>query len=1064
MPPPFDVELQIQRHGGALRELARVLLRDDADAEDAVQETWRRVIGSPPRHQERIGGWLAAILRNVAFRLRRSESRRVRHEERAAARGQVAEEDQAERLARAEIAHRLIAAVDALDAPYRDAIWQRFFDGRAPRDIAAASGLPLATVKSRLQRGLATLRERLGEREGSDWRAGCVAAFGLGKPGTTAATIAGGVLMATWTKVTAGAIAAAVALAAWLSWPDASVSAPPAAMQRETAVASGATGAERAAPPLDGVASNAGLEPERTAASTATVATATVRGRCVDEHGTGIAACAVQLSGWMARSPSSGEWVLEHGDAPIEIATTSANDGRFEISFVPPTSYNFSMTVQSEGRARYRVDLNDLGAGVERNLGDIVMRAGALVRGRIVDVVGQPVEAWIDAVPAERAVPVDRATTTAGVMSRPDGTFAFTTSLPSGRYSFQVSGGCTVQSPAPLELLANAPVTETRVVVAFPDVPTITGIVADGAGQPVCGASVTWSRGGQPVGGGYSKRDGTFTLRCTAGDPKLPVRLTAGQYGYEPAQHGGDVPWGTRDVRIRMARGVDLTVLVRDASGQPLAGCTVRVLPPDTQQWQAGVVKARTGADGVAAFDRLVRGEYVVVAQFATARGLPPRIERVTLAGAPVQLDLRIGTQPSRTLRVQRVDGTPVGGTRVQLCELLGTSFGAGRQVLAPGSWFDLGSSALPILALEDAFTGADGKLLLSGPGGRELGLRVLGPGHVAVERSDVRLDVPGDLVVTVAAGARVHGRIEPAAAVDELRRLASSRPAAAFLASRHPAIRLRTGGTFVPRGTAPPEERERFLVADDGTFDVAELPAGTAQVELTYVVKGRSMETTRSVVLGTRLLRDGESIEIVADLTELLPGTIQGSVLLNGEPWPRAVLVVESTHGVGPDGKDVKDELIVETDAMGRLELSGRPGRYRMRRAEDSVFASTVIELRRGDVVPATFEFATGELSIRLLQPDGSPAQGVGLCVSGDVLAHTGVNGLARIGSRPRTVSLRVLPKRLQTERAQNELRLIAGRGGDPFAAHWIELGEVAIVAGKTTELELRLPAEWEK
>src|SRR6185436_4504744 len=98
----------------------------------------------------------------------------------------------------------------------------------------------------------------------SDWRAGFVAAFGIGKEATTAATIAGGVLMATWTKVTAGAIAAAVALAAWLSWPDASVSAPPAAMQRETAVASGATGPERAATLRDGVASNAGLEPERT--------------------------------------------------------------------------------------------------------------------------------------------------------------------------------------------------------------------------------------------------------------------------------------------------------------------------------------------------------------------------------------------------------------------------------------------------------------------------------------------------------------------------------------------------------------------------------------------------------------------------------------------------------------------------------------------------------------------------------------------------------------------------------------------------------------------------------
>jgi hypothetical protein len=161
-----------------------------------------------------------------------------------------------------------------------------------------------------------------------------------------------------------------------------------------------------------------------------------------------------------------------------------------------------------------------------------------------------------------------------------------------------------------------------------------------------------------------------------------------------------------------------------------------------------------------------------------------------------------------------------------------------------------------------------------------------------------------------------------------------------------------------------------------------------------------------------------------------------------------------------------VQDSLLVETDAAGRFELGGRPGRYRVRHAEDDTeFAATVIELHRDEVVPATFEFATGELWIRLLQPDGSPAQSVGLCMSGVVVAHTGVNGLARIGSRPRTVSLRVLPKRLQTHRAQNEMRLLAGRGGgDAFAEHWIELAKVTIVAGKTTELELRLPPEWEK
>src|SRR4030095_5601749 len=105
---------------------------------------------------------------------------------------------------------------------------QRFVEGRAPRDIAADSGVPLATVKSRVQRGLATLRERLGEREGTDWRAGLTAAFGFGREGTAAAAaIAGGVLMATWTKGSLGiAAAAAAVISTMVWWPDTTAATP----------------------------------------------------------------------------------------------------------------------------------------------------------------------------------------------------------------------------------------------------------------------------------------------------------------------------------------------------------------------------------------------------------------------------------------------------------------------------------------------------------------------------------------------------------------------------------------------------------------------------------------------------------------------------------------------------------------------------------------------------------------------------------------------------------------------------------------------------------------------
>lgn len=62
MAPPIDIELQLQRHGTALRRLAFDLLRDSSDVDDAVQETWLRAVRWPPRDTHGVGRWLATAL------------------------------------------------------------------------------------------------------------------------------------------------------------------------------------------------------------------------------------------------------------------------------------------------------------------------------------------------------------------------------------------------------------------------------------------------------------------------------------------------------------------------------------------------------------------------------------------------------------------------------------------------------------------------------------------------------------------------------------------------------------------------------------------------------------------------------------------------------------------------------------------------------------------------------------------------------------------------------------------------------------------------------------------
>ncbi|MEO0649355.1 MAG: sigma factor-like helix-turn-helix DNA-binding protein, partial [Planctomycetota bacterium] len=114
--------------------------------------------------------WLAPGARRLAARRRRGESRRDRRE--AAVARPEEQADTTRLVERAEVAERLAAAVRELPEPYRGTLLLRFLDDRDPRWIAEHEGLRPDTVRLRIRRGLAQLRERLEREErarGSDW-------------------------------------------------------------------------------------------------------------------------------------------------------------------------------------------------------------------------------------------------------------------------------------------------------------------------------------------------------------------------------------------------------------------------------------------------------------------------------------------------------------------------------------------------------------------------------------------------------------------------------------------------------------------------------------------------------------------------------------------------------------------------------------------------------------------------------------------------------------------------------------------------------------------------------
>jgi RNA polymerase sigma-70 factor (ECF subfamily) len=211
-------------HAQALRRLAASLVGDEHEAHDLVQETWLRASDADldSRREAVRGPWLRTVLRNLVRDRSRERARRA-WTERNAARGEELPSSD-ELVERLEIAQRVAYEVVRLSEPYRTAIHLRYFEGLSPEEIARRSRVPLETVRTRLRRGLAQLRERMDDAYGGKRDAWCVAlaALALRKQPVLATSIAGtlgsigGILMSA--KVLASSALIVLAAGSFVLW------------------------------------------------------------------------------------------------------------------------------------------------------------------------------------------------------------------------------------------------------------------------------------------------------------------------------------------------------------------------------------------------------------------------------------------------------------------------------------------------------------------------------------------------------------------------------------------------------------------------------------------------------------------------------------------------------------------------------------------------------------------------------------------------------------------------------------------------------------------------------
>jgi len=167
-------EILVRRYNQRLYRVARCILRDDAEAEDVMQDAYVRAY----EHLGEFAGaakfstWLTRIAIHEALARVRKRARTQELEPIPAsnlymtARSPVTTENPERQAYDRELKVLLERAIDSLQEDYRSVFVMRIVEGLTIAETAACLDLTIETVKTRLHRGRALLRRHLQRRAG----------------------------------------------------------------------------------------------------------------------------------------------------------------------------------------------------------------------------------------------------------------------------------------------------------------------------------------------------------------------------------------------------------------------------------------------------------------------------------------------------------------------------------------------------------------------------------------------------------------------------------------------------------------------------------------------------------------------------------------------------------------------------------------------------------------------------------------------------------------------------------------------------------------------------------
>lgn len=166
--PEADLETLLAERDFVLT-LARRMV-SSSEAEDLAQDVWLAALRRPPSDVRRLRGWLARVTRNLAVEKKRARGLRSAAEAEKACVREPGGPSAFDEVSASAVARAVTEEVLQLREPYRGTLLAHYYERLAPAEIALRSGESVETVRTRLKRGIALLRQRLDVRHRGDAR------------------------------------------------------------------------------------------------------------------------------------------------------------------------------------------------------------------------------------------------------------------------------------------------------------------------------------------------------------------------------------------------------------------------------------------------------------------------------------------------------------------------------------------------------------------------------------------------------------------------------------------------------------------------------------------------------------------------------------------------------------------------------------------------------------------------------------------------------------------------------------------------------------------------------